>query len=69
VSCEWDPDKKVAARESHAKATWRVGAKGQWHLCDDCAKLPEFKKYTSRGRLRSAPPQGQQRDDEEENDE
>ncbi len=34
------------------EATWRVGSIKVWHLSNECAKLPEFKKYRSRVMLK-----------------
>lgn len=53
--CEWDPERNDKARsidEAHAEATISVGANGQWHLCESCAALPEFKRFRKRTRLR-----------------
>jgi hypothetical protein len=30
------------------EATVVVGSTGDWHLCEDCARLPRFKRFTSR---------------------
>lgn len=53
--CEWDPVRNepagaVATAECGCrnKATVRVGAKGEWHLCASCARLPRFNKYKVR---------------------
>jgi hypothetical protein len=46
-SCEWNPKEKREAYSSefHAKAEISVGYNGRWHLCRNCAKLPEFKRF------------------------
>lgn len=52
--CEWNPEKSEPTESkklSHAEATWIVGAKGQWRLCDKCVELPEFKRYRVRKRI------------------
>lgn len=51
--CFYVPEKKRAAYwdEVHAKATWIVGFRGKWRLCDSCAALPEFKKYRKRKKI------------------
>lgn len=51
--CEWNPETKAAAywHEVHAAAEWIVGHDGRWRLCDECAKLPEFKRHRTRRRI------------------
>lgn len=54
--CEYNPDehRAVYGHEDHyheAPAVWIVGAKGQWRLCDSCAKLPEFRRYRKRQQI------------------
>jgi hypothetical protein len=54
--CDWNPKAKQRAR-SHEdscpnEATVCVGAKGQWHLCEECAALPRFNRFRSRRELR-----------------
>lgn len=51
--CEWSPKHGRATfdNERHhltCRATTIVGAKGQWRLCDSCAALPAFKRFTVR---------------------
>lgn len=57
--CEWNPEEDKPAEchltnpeESHIgcknEATIAVGANGQWHLCESCAKLPRFKRFRVR---------------------
>lgn len=49
--CEWNPDEGRAAdgtEKPHGKATTVVGARGQWHLCAECAALPEFRRFRVR---------------------
>lgn len=45
--CEhgWDGDYPTPCREL---ATVSVGADGQWHLCDDHAVAPKYRRFTSR---------------------
>ena len=53
--CEYNPVEKRAAftdEQGHAKATWSLGSNGQWHVCDECAALPEFKMFRKRVRLK-----------------
>ena len=63
--CEWDPKHNRAARVlgRHRsddvivegcpnEATICVGANGQWHLCESCAELPEFRRFRIRKPLR-----------------
>lgn len=45
--CEWNPvDNRptIMGEESHARASVILGD-GIWRLCDDCAKLPMFKRF------------------------
>lgn len=52
--CEWNPTHKRAAylgESCRKEATVSLGASGQWHLCEDCARLPEFKRYKVRGKI------------------
>lgn len=56
--CEWSPSRSDAcyADDPHwldrsVKAEWIVGAKSQWRLCESCASLPKFKRFTSRKRI------------------
>jgi len=37
--------------EVYTPATYTVGVKNQWHLCDACAGLPKYKKYKKRVRI------------------
>jgi hypothetical protein len=45
--CEWDPIYKRAVYlgDDHASADLIVGSNGEWRLCAECAKLPEFKHF------------------------
>lgn len=59
--CEWNPVLHQAAistptsqrRETDCKneAMWRVGVNGM-HLCQTCARLPEFDRFTNRALLK-----------------
>ncbi len=44
--CEWDPDRKQAALFDNSgcpnDAAWSIGARGNWHVCASCARLPRF---------------------------
>ena len=53
MTCEWNPEEQRACWdfEVHAPAVWIIGAKGQWRLCDDCAQLPEFKRFKVRRKV------------------
>jgi hypothetical protein len=59
--CEYNPTLKVPALEPPGdtdcpnEATVVVGAKGQWHLCESCAALPDFKQFRKRGSLARPP--------------
>lgn len=49
--CEYDPETGDAAEEGAGcdrPAVVVVGAMGQWHLCEQCAALPAFRRYRSR---------------------
>jgi len=55
--CEWDPvNNRAAGTSGHFgclnDAVWSIGAKGDWHLCASCARLPRFARYTVRKPLR-----------------
>lgn len=56
--CEWHPGAGRPAydNEVHAQATFVVGAKGQWRLCNECSKLPQFSKYRSRKPINKVTP-------------
>jgi len=49
-ACEYDPETKQAAYtgNNHAIATVLVGSNGKWRLCESCAALPEFRRFTKR---------------------
>lgn len=59
--CEYNPKLKRAAYYSKGhsgptdgcqnEATIAVGRYGQWHLCKNCAALPEFERYKKRHEL------------------
>lgn len=51
--CEFDPKTGLAVDgdKVHARATWIVGHKGNWRLCDECEKLPRFKGYKVRKQI------------------
>jgi len=64
--CEWNPEANESACatydsnnyvENHYgcqnEATIMVGANGQWHLCESCAKLPKFKRFRVRKPLKT----------------
>ena len=58
-TCEWDPETKDAAYTGAGctnEATVCVGAQGNWHLCDECAALPEFKRFRKRTPLTKRQP-------------
>lgn len=56
--CEWDPTRNEPARVRGWKAgdregcpneaTVSVGRDGMWRLCESCAALPAFDRFTSR---------------------
>jgi hypothetical protein len=57
MDCEWNPEKNRAAypEECHAVATWSLGpvtGASNWRVCDDCEKLPEFRKFKRRINLK-----------------
>ena len=45
--CEYNPKEHRAAYENevHARADFIVGANGQWRLCKECTRLPEFRRF------------------------
>jgi hypothetical protein len=55
--CQWNPEINdlnkgfMSGWEHHVKATWIIGANGKWRLCDGCAALPKFKRFTVRKRI------------------
>jgi hypothetical protein len=68
-SCEWSPEHGRAAFCAdvyHADAALIVGSRGEWRLCEVCARLPEFKRYRVRRPVRkqaaSAAPHGVERE-------
>ena len=53
--CEYNPETKEPScdTDDHFRgvlASWVVGANGKWRLCDDCARLPEFRRLRKRER-------------------
>ena len=50
--CEYNPDAKRARYDNESvcgnPARWSVGAHGRWHLCNNCAALPEFARMRRR---------------------
>lgn len=67
--CDWDPTYGVPAEQElnldgsvkahHGctnVATVSVGGRQNWHLCESCAALPRFRRFTKRVPLRSAEP-------------
>lgn len=70
--CEWNPTQNHPAMvfgishpfpqeaEDHGncqnEATVCVGADGEWHLCENCAALPAFKRFKVRRLLQKATP-------------
>lgn len=53
--CEWDPVNNRAhdgVIGCPSEAEISVGANGQWHLCEECAALPQFKRFRKRTALR-----------------
>ncbi len=53
--CEWNPFTNLPATSPHGcpnEATVALGAKGEWHLCEQCAALPRFARYRVRKPLR-----------------
>lgn len=65
ADCEWNPAEKrpaFADDASHGEAVWSIGCDGKWHLCEECAALPEFARYRNRALLRRrVPPRAQRR--------
>lgn len=54
--CEWWPERNEPATGIPGQgcidtAVISVGATKNWHLCDSCAALPEFRRMSRRGRL------------------
>ena len=52
--CEWNPKEHRPAyeHEFHAQAELIVGSKGNWRLCGDCARRPEFNKFRKRVKIK-----------------
>lgn len=53
--CEWCPAADRPAHVSdqpHGDATVSLGEEGDWHLCESCAALPQFARFTVRKPLR-----------------
>ncbi len=53
-SCEWNPEKERPALEGehHAQAVFSVGmGRNNWHLCEECSRLPIFKKLKRKDKL------------------
>ncbi len=60
--CEWNPKKNRPSQYivgfggstdgCQNEAVLCVGANGEWHLCEECAKLCRFKRFRVRKRLR-----------------
>ena len=56
--CEWNPVLKQAAfdpplpTDCPNEATVSVGERKNWHLCESCAALPEFRRFRRRRNLR-----------------
>jgi hypothetical protein len=54
--CEWNPAENQEAYTTdkpHANAIWQIGTNTTWHLCDQCARLPRFRKYKKRDLLKN----------------
>ena len=50
-ACDWNPAAERLARsddEHHGWAVWSIGTREVWHLCESCAVLPKFKRFTRR---------------------
>jgi hypothetical protein len=58
--CEYNPTTKSASYggemegDCENEAVLSVGNKPNWHLCESCAALPQFKRFRSRTPLRRA---------------
>lgn len=54
--CEWDPEKNDFAESEYGgclkQAVWSIGQNGHAHLCEVCAELPRFKRFSVRKPLR-----------------
>lgn len=54
--CDWNPKFNIPATDPVEDgdcanvAVWSVGVRNNWHLCDSCAGLAEFKRMTARVR-------------------
>lgn len=49
--CDYDPIARRGRTEDggcRRVAVWSIGVKRNWHLCDDCANLPEFRLLRKR---------------------
>lgn len=55
--CEWNPKHRMESVEPPGdgdcpnEATICLGRYGEWHVCEACAALPEFKRFKVRRRL------------------
>ena len=52
--CEWNPTEHRPAFDTdppHGEAKVAVGSDGKWFLCESCAALTEFKRFTRRRML------------------
>lgn len=52
--CEWNPMENrpaLATDPPHAEATVCLGAGGAWHVCAECAELPQFNSHKFRVRI------------------
>lgn len=57
--CDWNPTEQRLARSDdahHGWAVWSVGGRNTWHLCEACAALPKFKRFTRRVWIGPLPP-------------
>lgn len=58
-ACEWNPAANAPAIMGGPvcplPATVSVGANGQWHVCEACAKLPHFERLRKRTKIGSPP--------------
>lgn len=45
VPTDWDRRERQGCTN---RAMLSVGANGEWHLCDTCAALPDFKRFRRR---------------------
>jgi hypothetical protein len=56
--CDWDPERDARAVVDgpgcKREATVSLGNNPNWHLCEECSRLPRFKRFRKRTPIGSA---------------